>query len=367
MQLPDALAHPVAIISSNTKNNTTLVAMLEIQQNGKQVIVPAAIDGYGVINFMRIDSNAITSAYGKSNSISNMLSKALEEEANGNAYSVYYLDKGKATALYQGARVPMPKVPQIKADGFVHSIRESGSPVKPKFGNVTESQQFKRWFGDWQNHPESASKVVNKDGTRKIMYHGTPGKGFTVFDTNKAENGSLGKGFYFSGSKEYAKGHTISNGKFSGTVIETYLDAKNPYIAKYPGGIDTAKLMADGYDSVYNPSNDFWVVFKPTQIKSATDNIGTFDPTNSDIRFSMKDAVEETRDLIAGHNLNGDQLEADIELGGFPMPSIAITKSKIGHSKYGDVSVIFGKDTLKPNLSGRSALMRCWKCLKTMR
>lgn len=244
---------------------------------------------------------------------------------------------------------------------------KAAHPVKPKFGNVTESQQFKRWFGDWQNHPESASKVVNKDGTPKIMYHGTPGKGFTVFDTNKAENGSLGKGFYFSGSKEYAKGHTISNGKFSGTVIETYLDAKNPYIAKYPGGIDTAKLMADGYDSVYNPSNDFWVVFKPTQIKSATDNIGTFDPTNSDIRFSMKDAVEETRDLIAGHNLNGDQLEADIELGGFPMPSIAITKSKICHSKYGDVSVIFGKDTLKPNLSGRSALMRCWKCLKTMR
>ncbi len=296
-----------------------------------------------------------------------MLSKALEEEANGNAYSVYYLDKAKASRLFEGARVPMPKVPQIKADGFVHSIRESGSPVKPKFGNVTESQQFKRWFGDWQNHPESASKVVNKDGTPKIMYHGTPGKGFTVFDTNKAENGSLGKGFYFSGSKEYAKGHTISNGKFSGTVIETYLDAKNPYIAKYPGGIDTAKLMADGYDSVYNPSNDFWVVFKPTQIKSATDNIGTFDPTNSDIRFSMKDAVEETRDLITGHNLNGDQLEADIELGGFPMPSIAITKSKIGHSKYGDVSVIFGKHTLKPNLSGRSALMRCWKCLKTMR
>ena len=291
----------------------------------------------------------------------------MEEEANGNAYSVYYLDKAKASRLFEGARVPMPKVPQIKADSFVHSIRESGSPVKPKFGNVTESQQFKRWFGDWQNHPESASKVVNKDGTPKIMYHGTPGKGFTVFDTNKAENGSLGKGFYFSGSKEYAKGHTISNGKFSGTVIETYLDAKKPYIAKYPGGIDTAKLMADGYDSVYNPSNDFWVVFKPTQIKSATDNIGTFDPTNSDIRFSMKDAVEETRDLIAGHNLNGDQLEADIELGGFPMPSIAITKSKIGHSKYGDVSVIFGKHTLKPNLSGRSALMRCWKCLKTMR
>jgi hypothetical protein len=30
-----------------------------------------------------------------------------------------------------------------------------------------------------------------------------------------------------------------------------------------------------------------WIVFEPTQIKSATDNIGTFDVTNPDIRLSM--------------------------------------------------------------------------------
>ena len=136
----------------------------------------------------------------------------------------------------------------------------------------------------------------------------------------------------------------------------------------------TNALKNAGYDGIFLSNDegswgretDAYIALDPNQVKSS-DNIGTFDPTNSDIRFSMKDAVEETRDLIAVHNLNGDQLEADIELGGFPMPSIAITKSKIGHSKYGDALVIFGKDTLKPNLSGRSALMRCWKCLKTMR
>lgn len=80
------------------------------------------------------------------------------------------------------------------------------------------------------------------------------------------------------------------------------------------------------------------------------ENLGK--PLDKQVRFSMKDAVEETRDLIAVHNLYGDQLEADIELGGFPMPSIAITKSKIGHSEYGDVSVIFGKDTIDPKRSG---------------
>ena len=31
-------------------------------------------------------------------------------------------------------------------------------------------------------------------------------------------------------------------------------------------------------------------------------------PLDKQVRFSMKDAIEETRDLIAVHNLNGDQL-----------------------------------------------------------
>jgi hypothetical protein len=37
----------------------------------------------------------------------------------------------------------------------------------------------------------------------------------------------------------------------------------------------------------------FYVVFEPTQIKSATDNAGTFDPENPDIRFALMDYSEE--------------------------------------------------------------------------
>ena len=80
------------------------------------------------------------------------------------------------------------------------------------------------------------------------------------------------------------------------------------------------------------------------------ENLGK--PLDKQARFSMKDTVEETRDLIAVHNLKGDELEADIELGGFPMPSIAITKPELGHSEFGDISLIFGKDTIDPKRSG---------------
>ena len=65
-------------------------------------------------------------------------------------------------------------------------------------------------------------------------------------------------------------------------------------------------------------------------------------------RFSLKNPVEQTKDLIAVHNLDENNLLSTIELGGFPMPSIAILKAEHGHSKYGDISVVFGKKTIDP-------------------
>ena len=35
--------------------------------------------------------------------------------------------------------------------------------------NVTESAQFKRWFGNWVENPEKASKIVNADGSPEIL------------------------------------------------------------------------------------------------------------------------------------------------------------------------------------------------------
>ena len=33
-----------------------------------------------------------------------------------------------------------------------------------------KSDNFKNWFGDWENDPSKASKVVNEDGTPKVVY-----------------------------------------------------------------------------------------------------------------------------------------------------------------------------------------------------
>ena len=78
----------------------------------------------------------------------------------------------KAAALLQTAGLQLPG-DLFPNNGFVHSIKDYTSPVKPNFKNVTETQQFKGWFGDWEKNPNTASKLVNEDGTPKVVYRGT--------------------------------------------------------------------------------------------------------------------------------------------------------------------------------------------------
>ena len=56
---------------------------------------------------------------------------------------------------------------------------------------------------------------------------------------------------------------------------------------------------------------------------------------------------------MAVHNLHTKELIDSLDLGGFPMPSIAIIKSMPDqtHENYGDISVVFYKDTIDPKKS----------------
>lgn len=48
---------------------------------------------------------------------------------------------------------------------------------------------------------------------------------------------------------------------------------------------------------------------------------------NINTKFFLRQPVEETKTLIAMHNLTEEKLEKAIDLGGFPMPSIAVTRA----------------------------------------
>lgn len=65
-------------------------------------------------------------------------------------------------------------------------------------------------------------------------------------------------------------------------------------------------------------------------------------------RYSIS-PVKNNKTLMAIHNLTVDKLKGVLELGGFPVPSIAITNpTKVDHNQYGNISVIFDKATIDP-------------------
>lgn len=211
-------------------------------------------------------------------------------------------------------------------DAIKHELKNDAQKTELNSEDATRSQQFKDWFGDWENNPESASKVVNENGTPRVVYHGTKSDAFTVFDSSKANKkllNRLGNGYYFAADIESAE-------RYGDNVVSAYLDIKNPYrvYGKREGGMieqmaedfgmnaseisrnDIQDILKEhGYDGVMLYQNKFadcgtMVAFEPTQIKSATDNIGTFDRNNSDIRYSLKStsSIEEQNKKLMQEN-----------------------------------------------------------------
>lgn len=72
-------------------------------------------------------------------------------------------------------------------------------------------------------------------------------------------------------------------------------------------------------------------------------------------RFQLEESdVDETKTLIAVHNLSADKLLKTLEYDGIPMPSIAVTKGDQGWNKFGDVSLVFRKNTIDPKANRKN-------------
>lgn len=71
-------------------------------------------------------------------------------------------------------------------------------------------------------------------------------------------------------------------------------------------------------------------------------------------RFSMDEPVEQTQDLMAIHNLDGKKMDSMLQLGAIPSPSVAIVKASQGHTKYGDYTLVFPRQSIDPQADRRN-------------
>lgn len=184
-------------------------------------------------------------------------------------------------------------------DGEGRHLAPNGKPSRLTYRQwvTVRTPAFKAWFGDWEHDPENASKVVDENGEPEVVYHNTT-ENFSVFREGK--NGGLsGNGIYFS---EYPLW------QFGPVQIQAFLDIRHPITSETEldgmheinsSGLPT-RFIPDvldrfpQFDGVMN--RDEMTVRSSNQVKSATDNHGTFDKTSPNIFFERATRMDISPD-----------------------------------------------------------------------
>lgn len=140
-------------------------------------------------------------------------------------------------------------------------------------------------------------------------------------------------------------------GNMAATVIQTNANHYKTHRIVMPDGSVFAynnKNEATVGTRVYNTDNGA----VPTIIQVASET--SIAQPGENVKFSLREPVERTNDLIAVHNLTERNLLDAMNLGGLPSPSIAIVKARDGHSKYGPISIVFDRSSIDPQVDAKN-------------
>lgn len=193
---------------------------------------------------------------------------------------------------------------------IAEKTRRYRNPVNPQIN----TPEFKRWFG--------SSVVVDDVGIPMPVYHGTVND-FSVFDSSKVTYSMwAGFGNWFTTDRKYAEVFSKGVGKV-GRVIEAYLSIQSPLIYEGDDKTNGFNRMIQEFEEVTGKKTyeatpedaaafreyiqslgfdgviitrwtgdsklsggrpvDIYIALESNQIKSATENRGTFDPMDPDI------------------------------------------------------------------------------------
>jgi len=234
-------------------------------------------------------------------------------------------------------------------------LAPNGKPsnLTPEQWNLVRTSEFKNWFGDWENDPENASKVVDENGEPLVVFHGAKRKFYTFKKKKNVsdKNPFFKSGFWFfsdpigeSLSQEdreyfYEEGNARwmaenwvedADGNSSSIVLECFLNVRNPIevdsYAEFLEFVEDDKVkksiekrQVDGW-FIHGSTTDGGVyrddinVIDSSQIKLADGSNVTFDPTNKDIRFEDGGKMKKGA-LVGGYeDINDEWLSRKIEI-----------------------------------------------------
>lgn len=73
-------------------------------------------------------------------------------------------------------------------DGHILAPNDEPSNLDERQWVHVRTKAFKEWFGDWENNPSEASKVVDENGEPLVVYHGSDSYGFNIFNPSKSDD-----------------------------------------------------------------------------------------------------------------------------------------------------------------------------------
>lgn len=192
-------------------------------------------------------------------------------------------------------------------------VDENGEPLVVYHGGAQNITSFKL---------PNSKVTISYDSTRNLRWAQEEGYIITQEDLNKYNNGedvevTKPVGIYFAAHEVVSRSYFGRRNVEDEGLYSTFLNIRNPYVTNKEGKQmhddsatvkDLQQAKNNNQDGViienvrdYGPNdgermnwetNEFathpttdYVVFNPNQIKSATDNIGTFSPENADIMY----------------------------------------------------------------------------------
>lgn len=240
---------------------------------------------------------------------------------------------------------------------------ESNSPTSNN--SITFANLLKGVENDNKNGDKilNSSKVVDENGEPMVVYHGT-GADFDIFGDYEGYEGNT---FWFAENEVYSDEFT-SYGGDNPRIVKAYLNLKNPFdlrteplegfpiidkehlgeetfaaqedidrlsdilgvtpdevLNEYDGftiwTVTQSKAFADalkskGYDGIQfmEEMEPTWGAFEPNQIKSATDNVGTFDEAEPSIKLGLRGKPRRKQgESIVSYNRRLKEWQAEME------------------------------------------------------
>lgn len=228
----------------------------------------------------------------------------------------------------------------LPEEAKVEQPKPDAKPVLPPTAPAVDTPAFKKWFGD--------SKIVNADGSPKVMYHGTA-QHITEFRPQQADSIFLTDDPRFAETFAIASEGWMRNKGQAGTpvVMPLYVKAENTFdfrssaarakvadaafakIDTHTQGDGQVALVLDGKPTLYTRpvleeafKKGEWLliedksiqavirelgydsyrvledgrvnlaVYRSNQVKSASKNSGAFDAANPDIRMDIADKTD---------------------------------------------------------------------------